>query len=122
MLFSDDSTDPEEADAISTARRLENAGRNIGRAGSNGLSLLKDAGYPHDGIILAILLSSQMDEFTHSHERELRALMIASFDGDAGAYHQLLERLTSHLRPYYRQRFAQSGMVRRKRRTSCKRR
>jgi RNA polymerase sigma-70 factor (ECF subfamily) len=35
--------------------------------------------------------------------------MIASLDGDAGAYHQLLERLTYHLRAYYRQRFARIG-------------
>ena len=50
-----------------------------------------------------------MDELAHFHERELRALMIASLDGDAGAYHQLLERLTSHLRAYYRHRFARIG-------------
>lgn len=35
--------------------------------------------------------------------------MIASLDGDAGAYHQLLERLTSHLRAYFRRRFARIG-------------
>jgi RNA polymerase sigma-70 factor (ECF subfamily) len=50
-----------------------------------------------------------MDELAHSHERELRALMTAGLDGDAGAYHALLERLTSHLRAYYRRRFAQIG-------------
>jgi RNA polymerase sigma-70 factor, ECF subfamily len=50
-----------------------------------------------------------MDELAHFHERELRALMIASLDGDAAAYHQLLERLTSHLRAYFRHRFAQIG-------------
>ncbi len=50
-----------------------------------------------------------MDEFAHPPERELRALMIASLDGDAGAYHQLLERLTCHLRAYYRRRFARIG-------------
>jgi RNA polymerase sigma-70 factor, ECF subfamily len=50
-----------------------------------------------------------MDELAHFHERELRALMTASLDGDAGAYHQLLERLTSHLRAYYRNRFARIG-------------
>ena len=32
--------------------------------------------------------------------------MTASLDSDAGAYHELLERLTSHLRAYYRHRFA----------------
>jgi RNA polymerase sigma-70 factor, ECF subfamily len=50
-----------------------------------------------------------MDELAHFHERELRALMALSLDGDAGAYHQLLARLTSHLRAYYRQRFARIG-------------
>src|SRR5215471_17646791 len=39
-----------------------------------------------------------MDELAHSHERELRALMTSSLDGDAGAYHAFLERLTGHLR------------------------
>ena len=43
-----------------------------------------------------------MDELAQFHERELRALMTAGLDGDAGAYHQLLGRLTSHLRAYYR--------------------
>jgi RNA polymerase sigma-70 factor, ECF subfamily len=47
-----------------------------------------------------------MNELVHPHERELRSLMTASLDGDAGAYHQLLERLISHLRAYYRSRFA----------------
>src|SRR5271155_6253285 len=35
--------------------------------------------------------------------------MIAGLDGDAGAYRQLLERLTSHLRAYYRSRFGRIG-------------
>jgi RNA polymerase sigma-70 factor (ECF subfamily) len=47
-----------------------------------------------------------MDELAHFHERELRALMTASLDGDAGAYHELLQRLTPHLRAYYRHRLA----------------
>jgi RNA polymerase sigma-70 factor, ECF subfamily len=50
-----------------------------------------------------------MDELAHFHERELRALMTSGLDGDEAAYHQLLERLTSHLRAYYRQRFARIG-------------
>jgi RNA polymerase sigma-70 factor, ECF subfamily len=50
-----------------------------------------------------------MDDLAHPHERELRALMIASLDGDAAAYHRLLERLTSHLRAYYKQHFARIG-------------
>ena len=35
--------------------------------------------------------------------------MAASLDGDTAAYHLLLERLTSHLRAYYRQHFARIG-------------
>lgn len=50
-----------------------------------------------------------MDELAHSEERELRALMTAGLDGDAEAYHALLERLTGHLRAYYRRRFALIG-------------
>jgi RNA polymerase sigma-70 factor, ECF subfamily len=50
-----------------------------------------------------------MDEPAHFQERELRALMVAGLDGDGAAYHQLLERLTSHLRAYYRHRFARIG-------------
>jgi RNA polymerase sigma-70 factor (ECF subfamily) len=35
--------------------------------------------------------------------------MMAGLDGDAGAYHRLLERLSGHLRAYYRRRFARIG-------------
>ena len=50
-----------------------------------------------------------MDELANSHERELRVLMTASLEGDAGAYRALLERLTGHLRAYYQYRFARIG-------------
>jgi RNA polymerase sigma-70 factor (ECF subfamily) len=50
-----------------------------------------------------------MNELAHSREGELQALMSAGLDGDAAAYHQLLERLTCHLRGYYRHRFARIG-------------
>src|ERR1700740_3503618 len=50
-----------------------------------------------------------MDERAQSQEWELRALMTAGLDGDAIAYHRLLERLTGHLRAYYRHRFARIG-------------
>lgn len=50
-----------------------------------------------------------MDERAQSQEHELRALMTAGLDGDAIAYHRLLERLTGHLRAYYRNRFARIG-------------
>jgi RNA polymerase sigma-70 factor, ECF subfamily len=50
-----------------------------------------------------------VDEPGHPHERELRALMTASLDGDGAAYHALLKRLTGHLRAYYRHRFARIG-------------
>jgi RNA polymerase sigma-70 factor, ECF subfamily len=35
--------------------------------------------------------------------------MVAGLEGDARAYHQLLQSLTSHLRAYYRNRFARIG-------------
>ncbi len=50
-----------------------------------------------------------VDETAHPNERELRALMTASLDGDGAAYHALLQRLTGHLRAYYRHRFARIG-------------
>src|ERR1700732_2410895 len=50
-----------------------------------------------------------MHELAHFHERELRALMCSGIDGDSRAYHALLERLTGHLRAYYRHRFALIG-------------
>ena len=50
-----------------------------------------------------------VDELGHPQERELRALMTASLDGDGAAYHTLLKRLTGHLRAYYRHRFARIG-------------
>jgi RNA polymerase sigma-70 factor (ECF subfamily) len=53
--------------------------------------------------------SLSMNELAHSNERELRALMTASLDGDGVAYDTLLRRLTGHLRAYYRHRFARIG-------------
>jgi RNA polymerase sigma-70 factor, ECF subfamily len=50
-----------------------------------------------------------MNELAHPHERELRALMTASLDGDAGAYRRLLDQLTCHLRAYYKHRFERIG-------------
>lgn len=41
-------------------------------------------------------------------EDELKALMIASLGGDAGAYRSLLGRLTLHLRAYYKRRLPRS--------------
>ncbi len=63
----------------------------------------------HYGVVLRSACYLEMDEPAHFHERELRALMIAGLHGEGSAYHQLLERLTSHLRAYYRHRFAQIG-------------
>lgn len=48
-------------------------------------------------------------ELGQSQECELRALMTASLDADAGAYRMPIERLTGHLRAYYRNRFARIG-------------
>jgi RNA polymerase sigma-70 factor (ECF subfamily) len=53
--------------------------------------------------------SLPVDEPGHPKERELRALMTASLDGDGAAYHTLLKQLTGHLRAYYRNRFARIG-------------
>ena len=53
--------------------------------------------------------SLPVDELGHPQERELRALMTASLDGDGVAYHTLLKQLTGHLRAYYRHRFVRIG-------------
>jgi len=50
-----------------------------------------------------------MEELAYDQERELRALITAGLDGDAEAYHRLLERLTEHLRAYYRRHLARIG-------------
>src|SRR5580698_2399702 len=50
--------------------------------------------------------SLPVEEPAHPQEHELRALMTASLEGDGAAYHALLNRLTGHLRAYYRHRFA----------------
>lgn len=42
-------------------------------------------------------------------EQELKALVTAGLDGDAGAYRALLERLSGYLRSYYRGRLARAG-------------
>jgi RNA polymerase sigma-70 factor, ECF subfamily len=50
-----------------------------------------------------------VDARNQDREYVLRDLMTASLDGDAQAYHTLLEQLTGHLRAYFRRRFAQIG-------------
>lgn len=42
-------------------------------------------------------------------EAELKGLMTAGLDGDAAAYRMLLERLSRHLRAYYKSRLARIG-------------
>lgn len=42
-------------------------------------------------------------------ETELKALMLASQDGDAAAHRMLLERLSRHLRAYYKGKLAKIG-------------
>lgn len=44
-----------------------------------------------------------------TNEQELKSLMTAGLDGDAAAYRALLERLSAHLRNYYRGRLARAG-------------
>lgn len=43
------------------------------------------------------------------NEKDLKSLMTAGLDGDAAAYRTLLERLSPHLRSYYRGRLARAG-------------
>jgi len=44
-----------------------------------------------------------------TNEQELKSLMAAGLDGDGAAYRALLERLSLHLRSYYRGRLARAG-------------
>ena len=44
-----------------------------------------------------------------TNEQELKALMTASLGGDAAAHRSLLERLSLHLRSYYRGRLSRIG-------------
>lgn len=44
-----------------------------------------------------------------TNEVELRALVTASFDGDAAAYRALLDRLSRHLRAYYKNKLGRIG-------------
>lgn len=44
-----------------------------------------------------------------SLELELKTLMLASLDGDRGAHGALLDRLSRHLRGYYKRHLARSG-------------
>jgi RNA polymerase sigma-70 factor, ECF subfamily len=44
-----------------------------------------------------------------THETELKALMLASLDGDAASHRALLERLSRRLRAYYKGKLARVG-------------
>jgi RNA polymerase sigma-70 factor (ECF subfamily) len=44
-----------------------------------------------------------------SPEEELKALMVASLDGDAAAHRRLLDRLSRHLRGYYKRHLVRCG-------------
>lgn len=44
-----------------------------------------------------------------TNEQELKALMTAGLAGDVAAYRMLLERLSQHLRSYYRRRLSRVG-------------
>ena len=44
-----------------------------------------------------------------SPELELKALMLASLGGDAAAYRALLDRLSRHLRRYYKRHLVRSA-------------
>ena len=43
-----------------------------------------------------------------TREIELKALMLASLDGDAASHRMLLDRLSWHLRAYYRRKLVRS--------------
>jgi RNA polymerase sigma-70 factor, ECF subfamily len=49
-----------------------------------------------------------MDQ-AHPSEQELRKLMISGLEGDGEAHRALLERLSGHLRGYFKHRFARLG-------------
>ena len=51
----------------------------------------------------------RIDARAQAREGELRALMTISLSGDALAYRTLLQRLTGHLRAYFRRRFTLIG-------------
>jgi RNA polymerase sigma-70 factor, ECF subfamily len=44
-----------------------------------------------------------------TNEAELRALMVAGLDGDAASHKALLDRLSPHLRAYYKNRLLRGG-------------
>src|SRR5258707_9041133 len=44
-----------------------------------------------------------------THEAELKALMLASQDGDAASHRVLLDRLSRHLRAYFKGKLARTG-------------
>ena len=44
-----------------------------------------------------------------SHETELKALMLASLDGDAASHRTLLDQLSRHLRAFYERHLARIG-------------
>ncbi|WP_029585258.1 sigma-70 family RNA polymerase sigma factor [Bradyrhizobium sp. URHD0069] len=44
-----------------------------------------------------------------AHEAELKGLMLASLDGDAASHRALLDRLSRHLRAYYKSKLARIG-------------
>src|SRR5260221_10882009 len=44
-----------------------------------------------------------------THEVELKALMLASLDGDAASHRALLDRLSRHLRAYFKGKLTRTG-------------
>jgi RNA polymerase sigma-70 factor (ECF subfamily) len=98
-----DSNEAEREEFAGLPRSIAN--KAIARAWMAPVAEARDASQ----IGLEIAKRPPVDEATHPHENELRALMIASLDGDASSYHALLTRLTGHLRAYYRHRFARIG-------------
>jgi RNA polymerase sigma-70 factor (ECF subfamily) len=54
-------------------------------------------------------------------EAELKTLMIAGLDGDAAAYQELLQQLSSRLRSYFKSRLPRLVRGRPRPRTWCRR-
>ena len=98
MLVVDDEPDQKELSTFSPSK-----------AKKASIASTKGEAYASNHAAREIANTLSVDELGHPQERELRALMAASLDGDGAAYHALLKRLTAHLRAYYRHRFSRIG-------------
>jgi hypothetical protein len=84
------------------------AGNNVEFTASHDFSLI-EIGERHDGARCECNTGYRWTNSLIITSASFELSMTASLDGNAGAYHALLERLTGHLRAYYRRRFALIG-------------